>query len=121
MEQEEKERVVNPDVEEAVDEGQSKRTGISSGDDSEKLDLLPEFCQYRDEGCKLSRSCLGCPFPQCIHDRPFGRGKQELLKKARNLEIIREFASGKTQRELALTFNISIRTVKRALRRNIND
>ncbi len=37
------------------------------------LDLLPEYCIYKDEGCKLAASCLDCPFPRCMDDQPRGR------------------------------------------------
>ena len=30
------------------------------------LDLPPEYCHYRDEGCDLADSCLNCPLPRCI-------------------------------------------------------
>ncbi len=38
-----------------------------------KPDLVPEYCQYQDEGCELAQSCLNCPFPSCIYDEPRGR------------------------------------------------
>ncbi|MFH1031210.1 MAG: hypothetical protein V1767_01365 [Chloroflexota bacterium] len=31
--------------------------------DEFELDLPPEFCQYRDEGCEVATSCLRCPLP----------------------------------------------------------
>jgi len=37
------------------------------------LDLPPEYCHYRDEGCEFATSCLNCPFPQCLYDEPRGR------------------------------------------------
>jgi len=77
-------------------------------------DLPPEFCRYQDEGCDLAASCLNCPFPQCIYERP--GGKQRWLKMMRNREIIRLFTrEGKEVKELASMFGISTRTVQRAL------
>ncbi len=29
------------------------------------LDLPPEYCHYRDEGCDLAGFCLNCPLPIC--------------------------------------------------------
>ncbi len=80
-----------------------------------ELDLPPEYCRYRDEGCELANSCLDCPFPQCIYDQPGGR--QRWLKKQRDREIVRLFITeGKRVKELALMFGISQRTVQRALK-----
>ena len=33
-------------------------------------DLKPEFCQFKDEGCKFAPSCLKCRYKQCIYDLP---------------------------------------------------
>jgi len=80
-----------------------------------ELDLPPEYCRYRDEGCDLADSCLNCTFPQCIYELPGGR--QRWLKKLRNREIAGLFNSeGKGVKELALMFGVSQRTVQRALR-----
>lgn len=79
------------------------------------LDLPPEYCRYQDEGCELTDSCLNCPFPSCIYDEP--RGKQRLLKRHRDREIVRFFKKeGKGIKELAARFGISQRTVQRALK-----
>jgi hypothetical protein len=78
-------------------------------------DLPPEYCHYRDEGCDLAKSCLNCPFPQCVYELP--RGRQRWLKKQRNQEIARLFRSGgKGVKELALMFGVSSRTIQRALK-----
>jgi hypothetical protein len=53
-----------------------------------ELDLLPEYCHYRDEGCELAASCLNCPFPECIFEQP--GGKRRLLMEQRNNEIARQ-------------------------------
>lgn len=87
---------------------------------SVELDLPPEYCHYRDEGCELANSCLNCPLQQCIYDRP--GGKQRWLKGQRDKEIVRLFSSdGKEIRELAVIFGISQRTVQRALKRVKNE
>ena len=67
----------------------------------EEMDLPPEYCHYRDEGCELADSCLNCPFPGCIYDQP--RGRQSWLKTARDRVIARRYTGGtKGVRELAL-------------------
>ena len=83
-----------------------------------ELDLLPEYCHYKDEGCEFADSCLDCPFLQCIYEQPGGR--QLWLKKLRDREIVRLFGSeGKGVRELALEFGVSQRTVQRALKSSL--
>lgn len=84
-----------------------------------ELDLPPEFCHYRDEGCELAASCLNCPLPGCVYDRP--RGRQKWLKQNRDQEITQRFiGEGKTVQELAREFGISRRTVQRALKKTLH-
>jgi len=91
------------------------------------LDLPPERCHYRDEGCELATGylehqsrCAECPFPRCIYEEP--RGRQRWLKRLRDREIVRQFTTqGKGIAELALTFGISQRTVQRVLKRTENE
>jgi len=91
------------------------------------LDLPPEYCRYQDDGCELATnylghksSCLDCPFTRCIHDEP--RGKQHHIKRSRDSEIVNLFKSeGKGVKELALMFDVSQRTVQRALKRSENE
>jgi len=79
------------------------------------IDLPPEFCRYRDEGCELAKSCLECPFDYCVYDEP--GGKQRWMKKERNGEILRLFTEeGKGVKELAGIYGVSPRTVQRALK-----
>jgi hypothetical protein len=81
----------------------------------DELDLPPEYCHYRDEGCEFADSCLNCPFPKCIYEEP--RGRQRWLKGQRDREIVRRFyIEGRGVKELALMFNVSQRTVQRALK-----
>ena len=85
------------------------------GDPPTELDLLPEYCHYRDGGCEFADSCLNCPFPRCIYDQP--GGKQRWLKQARDREMARLFTTeGKAVKELALMFGVSQRTVQRVLK-----
>ena len=79
------------------------------------LDLPPEHCQYRDEGCEFASSCLRCHVPRCIHDEP--GGVQRWRKEQRDREIVRQFYfEGKGIKELSSAFGISGRTVQRALK-----
>ncbi len=80
-----------------------------------ELDLPPEFCHYKDEGCELASSCLNCPFPQCTLDIP--RGKQQFLKGQRDKKILEGYRQGKKVARLAEEFDISQRTVQRVLQR----
>ncbi len=79
----------------------------------EQRDLPPEFCRYKDEGCEYAAACLDCPFPQCLYDDP--RGRQRWLKELRNREINRLYEAGRNIRELAVMFDVSYRTVQRAV------
>jgi hypothetical protein len=92
--------------------------GFSGAPDTE-LDMPPEYCHYRDEGCELADSCLNCPFPECIYTQP--GGKQQWLKRLRDREVLRLFTShGKEVKELALVFGVSRRTIQRILKRGRN-
>ena len=83
--------------------------------DESDLDLLPEYCRYRDDGCEFADSCLNCPFPECIYAQPGGR--QRWLKRLRDKEVLRLFtAKGKGAKELALMFGVSQRTIQRILK-----
>lgn len=87
----------------------------TSGAGESETDLPPEFCHYQDEGCELAASCLNCPFPQCMFDKPGGR--QHWLKERRDSEITRLSRKGIIVKELATRFGISQRTIQRALKR----
>jgi hypothetical protein len=81
---------------------------------NEQEDLLPEYCDYQDEGCSLSPTCLNCTFEACVYDLPWGRMRQ--AKVLRDKEIMRLFAGeNKTPEEIAIQLKISLRTVRRAL------
>ncbi len=89
-----------------------------SEDQHNELDLPPEYCRYRDEGCEFADSCLNCPLTKCIYDEP--RGRQRRLKRQRDRQIVRLFTSeGKGVKELASMFGLSQRTVQRALKNSL--
>jgi IS30 family transposase len=77
-------------------------------------DSLPEEFPYTDEGCELFPSCLDCPFPYCIREEPWGKEKYLKRMRARRMEELK--SQGKSVREIASIFGVSIRTVQRALK-----
>ncbi|MBN1189721.1 MAG: hypothetical protein JXA46_08210 [Dehalococcoidales bacterium] len=86
----------------------------AGGLEDEDLDLLPEFCHYRDEGCELAPACLECPFPDCIYEQY--RGNLAPDKYLRDREIIRLHEEEKIKgEELSIRFRVSLRTVRRIL------
>ena len=78
------------------------------------LDLLPEHCIFKDEGCEFSPSCLNCPLPRCIEEQPRERQRLKMLVRAGRMAKLRE--QGKSPSEIASIFGVSMRTVQRALK-----
>jgi len=102
-------RMVNPENESFTEETE---------DDQPDIDLLPEYCHYRDEGCELFCSCLNCPLPRCVYEEP--RGKQGWLKRLRDKKIaLLYFRGHKKVSELAEKFGVSERTIQRAVKGRI--
>ena len=100
---------------ESFDEGNG-----SWAEGSGEMDTLPEYCQYNDDGCEYAPSCLNCPFERCIYDEP--GGKQGFNRKMRDREMVRLFTRDKKSlAELAGMFDVSRRTVQRALKRAGDD
>ena len=67
-----------------------------------------------DTGCKLSPSCLACPFPVCIEDDPtwFTRNKRRLF----NASVLDAVAiEGMTVESAAVMFKVTERTIYRAM------
>jgi hypothetical protein len=83
---------------------------------ADELDLLPEYCRYRDEGCRLAPSCLECPFPSCIEEQ--FRGCLKKAKKLRDEEIWRQYTIEQiSSAELCTRFNLNPRSMRRILAR----
>jgi len=78
-------------------------------------DLLPEEFPYEDTGCEMAPLCLECPFPKCLEDEP--RGKQKYSKGRRDETMRQMRREGKSVAEIARMFDVSDRTVERALKR----
>ena len=79
-----------------------------------RSDALPEYQEYRDEGCDLFASCLRCPLLRCRYDVP--GGVRTLLNRERDHQIrmLRD-ESDLNVDEIAARFRVSRRTVFRAL------
>ncbi len=77
------------------------------------LDLIPDDVNWRDRGCEFYPSCLNCPLPRCVEDEP--RGQQRLRMAARQRRMLELRHIGKSVKEIAELFCVSIRTVQRAL------
>lgn len=78
------------------------------------IDALPEFFSYRDNGCEVSVSCLGCHLPRCKFDDPGWFRKAE--RDQRDTEVLRARRStGSSVPELARRFGVSQRTIHRIL------
>ena len=75
----------------------------------DELDLLPEFCHYKDEGCDLASSCLDCPLPECKEDRPT---RTRSTRKRRDAEIVKlHSVENKSFQELASQFHLTRRRI----------
>ena len=80
------------------------------------LDGLPEQMHFADTGCEVSVSCLICPLPQCKFDDP--AWYQAYRRQGRDLELLEAYrGEGLSVFEVAKRFDVSPRTVHRALRR----
>ncbi len=79
------------------------------------LDRLPEYTQYRDEGCDLHPTCLNCPFPSCRYDDLRGNGSGP--RAFRDAEVLRLRGQGLAIPAIARRFDVSTRTVHRILRK----
>ena len=80
------------------------------------LDGLPELMHYADTGCEVSVSCLVCPLPQCKYDDP--AWYQAYKRQGRDVQVLSAYQQeGLSVFEVARRFNVSPRTVHRALKR----
>lgn len=85
------------------------------GTDIDVLKAIPP-----DKGCELATAylreqskCQDCPFPECLEDIP--DGKRKLIKRQRDAEIIMLRKQGKTVKELASMFGLTVRTILRII------
>ncbi len=79
-----------------------------------RIDALPEYTSYADNGCNLYPSCLTCPLPKCRYDDP--GGASAMLRTGRDASIARlADQAGTTVDTLARQFGVSRRTIFRVL------
>jgi hypothetical protein len=74
-------------------------------------EILPDNSNWTDKGCEIFPSCLSCPLPQCVEEKP--RGKQKLRMQARSSHIAQLKNKGKTTAQIAILLRVSQRTVQR--------
>jgi hypothetical protein len=77
-----------------------------------------EYVNWKDGGCDLHPACLECPLPHCIEEQPRGRQKRRLDGRGDAMALM--VGKGNTVREIAAAYEVSVRTVQRALKRNGN-
>jgi DNA-binding NarL/FixJ family response regulator len=83
---------------------------------SDNRHMIDDESNWKDKGCEFFPSCLNCPFPVCIEDEP--RGRQKMRKRDRESRIAALRSEGKSVSEIADMFNLSRRSVYRALALN---
>lgn len=82
--------------------------------------LAPRYCYYPDKGCEFYPSCLTCPFVRCVFDES-RIGVIKAKKKGRNEEIRERFYKGESILDLAIAFEVSIRTIRGVVKRDNKD
>ena len=82
-------------------------------------DSLPDNYKYTDEGCDISPSCLNCKLSFCKYDDMNNNKKYKIIQ--RNKEIILMSENGLSIQEIAILYKLSTRTVRRALKMNLNN
>lgn len=78
-----------------------------------RADVQPDAYHYRDTGCKLAPACLQCPLKACQYDTP--RRTQRRINRDRKVLALSE-SEGLSAAELAKRFNVSTRTIDRAIK-----
>ncbi|PKN78338.1 MAG: hypothetical protein CVU47_12430, partial [Chloroflexi bacterium HGW-Chloroflexi-9] len=87
--------------------GRERQRGLRS-------DALPEHTDYRDRGCEVSPTCLGCPLARCRYATP--GGVRTARNSRRNSAIkVALMDEGLTVDELAARFKVSRRTIFRVV------
>jgi hypothetical protein len=79
-----------------------------------RRDTLPEHTDYRDTGCELSRSCLGCSIERCKHDDPPRPRRASLAARDREIAMLRH-RHGAPVSMLAGAYGVTTRTIFRIL------
>lgn len=77
-------------------------------------DALPEHTDYRDTGCDVSPTCLGCPLARCKYDDPPPSRAQTFAARDREIVLLRTRYHAPVDL-LATTYGISRRSVFRIM------
>ena len=80
-----------------------------------RSDTLPENTRYKDDGCDVFYSCLGCPLAKCRYDDPGFLQREN--RRSRDQEIFRLRQQKVSVVNIAKKFGISSRTVHRVVQR----
>ena len=84
-----------------------------------EFDIIPDDVNWKDTGCEIFPSCLNCPLDRCMEEEPRGRQKLRMMARSNRMTQLRE--QGKSISEIARCFQVSQRTVQRALARARNE
>ena len=77
-------------------------------------DKVPEKMHYADDGCEVSPHCLTCPLPQCKYDDPAWYRHSRTQLRDSSIATARRTLP---VRVVAMQFELSTRTISRALAR----
>jgi DNA-binding transcriptional ArsR family regulator len=78
-----------------------------------EFDIIPDDVNWKDTGCEIYSSCLNCPLDKCMEEEPRGRQRLRMLARSKRMAELRD--QGKSICEIARGFQVSPRTVQRAL------
>ena len=70
--------------------------------------------QYKDIGCNLHSTCLGCPIP--VEQCPTFASRTSHEIRLRNISIKKDYLAGMSRSALATKCSVSVTTIARALR-----
>jgi DNA-binding NarL/FixJ family response regulator len=80
-----------------------------------EFDIIPDDINWKDTGCEIYPSCLNCPLDKCMEEEPRGKQRLRMLSRSHRMAELRQ--EGKSIPEIARCFQVSPRTVQRALAR----
>jgi hypothetical protein len=80
-----------------------------------EFDIIPDDFNWKDNGCEIHPSCLNCPLERCMEEEPRGRQRLRMLARSRHMQELR--VQGRSIPEISRIFQVSQRTVQRALAR----
>ena len=96
---------------------QSVRDRGRDVDERPPRDPLPEYLDWRDDGCEVAPHCLQCPLPRCKYDEPGGAHALWMSARDREISKLRR-RHGVPVDMLADTYGLSRRSIFRILRQH---